>query len=123
MGHPVLTKTQLREGVWQGVISGGGGTTPSVEVTHQSVPVPGVELARNEKAGHWLLSIPIPATAIADGVQTLLIRDTTTDMQLGHITLLAGDVLTDDIRAELDLLRAELDLLKRAFRRHCVETD
>jgi hypothetical protein len=30
--------------------------------------------------------------------------------------------MEEDIRAELDLLRAELDLLKRAFRRHCVET-
>jgi hypothetical protein len=26
------------------------------------------------------------------------------------------------LRAEVDLLRAELDMLKRAFRRHCVET-
>jgi hypothetical protein len=30
--------------------------------------------------------------------------------------------MEDDLRAEVDLLRAELDMLKRAFRRHCVET-
>jgi len=30
--------------------------------------------------------------------------------------------MEDDLRAEIDLLRAELDLLKRAFRRHCLET-
>jgi hypothetical protein len=41
---------------------------------------------------------------------------------LEKFTLIAGDVLGDDIRAEVDLLRAELDMLKRAFRRHCVET-
>ncbi len=41
---------------------------------------------------------------------------------LGHFTLIAGVAMEDDIRAELDLLRAEIDLLKRAFRRHCVET-
>ena len=29
----------------------------------------------------------------------------------------------EDIRAELSLVRDELDLLKRAFRRHCVETE
>ena len=32
------------------------------------------------------------------------------------ITLLAGDAMSEDVRAEIDLLRAELDLLKRAFR-------
>jgi len=26
------------------------------------------------------------------------------------------------MRVEMDLLRAELDMLKRAFRRHCLET-
>ena len=35
---------------------------------------------------------------------------------------LAGEALAHDIRAEIDLLRAELDMLKRAFRRHCLET-
>jgi hypothetical protein len=30
--------------------------------------------------------------------------------------------MEDDLRAEVDLLRAELDMLKRAFRRHCLET-
>ena len=69
-----------------------------------------------------MLSVPIPPDAIADGVQTLLIIDASRKEQIGHITLLAGDVLGDDIRAEMDLLRAELDMLKRAFRRHCLET-
>jgi hypothetical protein len=35
---------------------------------------------------------------------------------------MAGEVLSDDFRSEVSLLRAELDLLKRAFRRHCLET-
>ena len=37
----------------------------------------------------------------------------------------ARDSRTEDgsiLAAELALLRAELDLLKRAFRRHCIET-
>jgi outer membrane protein assembly factor BamA len=36
--------------------------------------------------------------------------------------LIAGEALGDDIRVEVELLRDELDMLKRAFRRHCVET-
>ena len=41
---------------------------------------------------------------------------------LGDFTLMAGDAVADDLRAEVELLRAELDMLKRAFRRHCLET-
>jgi hypothetical protein len=43
-------------------------------------------------------------------------------MLLGSFSIVAGDALAEDIRAELSLLRAELDMLKKAFRRHCVET-
>jgi hypothetical protein len=45
-----------------------------------------------------------------------------TDAVLASFAFLAGDALSEDIRAEMDLLRDELDMLKRAFRRHCVET-
>jgi hypothetical protein len=41
---------------------------------------------------------------------------------LAHFTIITGVPMEDDLRAEVDLLRAELDMLKRAFRRHCVET-
>jgi hypothetical protein len=47
----------------------------------------------------WLLQVTIPEEAIAD-----------------------GEALGDDMRVEIELPRAELDMLKRAFRRHCVET-
>jgi hypothetical protein len=40
----------------------------------------------------------------------------------GAFAIVTGEPLDDDIRAELDLLRAELEMLKRAFRRHCLET-
>jgi hypothetical protein len=59
--------------------------------------------------------VPIPADAIADGIQTFVIVDAADDTRLGDFTLIAGDAATDD-------LRAELDLLKRAFRRHCQDT-
>lgn len=117
-----LTKTKMQAGVWQGIISGAGTEEPRIEVTFCETPVDGVTVSAHDTAGMWLLSVPIPATAIADGVQTLLIKDSSDKTQIGHITLLAGEMLGDDIRAEMDLLRAELDMLKRAFRRHCVET-
>ncbi|OAN77214.1 hypothetical protein A8B82_13520 [Sulfitobacter sp. EhC04] len=117
-----LTKTKMRQGVWQGVITGTGDDAPKIRVTHQNQVVEGVDLVRNDKADHWLLSITIPPEAISDGVQTLMIQDAVTETDLGHITVMAGEILGDDIRAEMDLLRAELDMLKRAFRRHCVET-
>lgn len=116
-----LTKTTMRMGVWQGVITGVA-ETPSIEVTHLDKPVEGVTIAAHNAKNTWMLSVPIPPDAIADGVQTLLIIDASRKEQIGHITLLAGDVLGDDIRAEMDLLRAEMDMLKRAFRRHCLET-
>lgn len=117
-----LTKTTMRMGVWQGVITGSDADAPKVEVTHLDKPVDGVTIAAHATKNTWMLSVPIPPDAIADGVQTLLIIDAAQNEQIGHITLLAGDVLGDDIRAEMDLLRGELDMLKRAFRRHCVET-
>lgn len=117
-----LTKTRMMQGVWQGLVTGSGDIRPALEVTHQDTPVDGVKLEHDDKAGHWHISIPIPTEAIADGVQTLIVRDKMADAKIGHVTLIAGEALADDIRAEMDLLRAELDMLKRAFRRHCLET-
>ncbi len=117
-----LTKTKILQGVWQGIITEFGDDEPQIEVTHQKDQVEGVILTHNPDANHWLLSFPIPTSAIAEGVQTLIINDKMANEKIGHVTLMAGEVLGDDIRAEMDLLRAELDMLKQAFRRHCLET-
>ena len=117
-----LTKTKMKDGVWQGIITGMDEDAPNIEVTHESMVITDIVLTHNQSADHWTLSVPIPPHAIADGVQTLIIRDTEANTKIGHITLIAGEALADDIRAEMDLLRAELDMLKSAFRRHCVET-
>ena len=70
----------------------------------------------------WSLRIEVPAYAIADGVQTFLINDAESQEMIGEFTIIAGEELSYDIRTEISLLREELDLLKRAFRRHCLET-
>ena len=90
-----LTQTRIRGGVWEGVLTGAGGAPPK-------------------------LKVPIPAEVLSEGVQTLLVRHGSET--LAHFTIITGVAMEDDVRAEIDLLRAELDMLKRAFRRHCLET-
>ncbi|MGX0876958.1 hypothetical protein ACSSV4_001642 [Roseovarius sp. MBR-154] len=124
MSDLTLTKTRLFEGVWEGVLSGTSDAVaaPEIEVTHLQEPVEGVEVIARSESGDWVVRIPVPPEKIADGVQTFLIRDRASGAVLDSFALLAGDVLSYDIRAEMALLREELDLLKRAFRRHCLET-
>ena len=117
-----LTTTRIKEGVWQGIVAPSTEDAPPLEVTHQGNIIADISLQQDADTGHWYLSVPIPPSAISEGVQTLIVRNTETDAAIGHLTLMAGEVLGDDIRAEMDLLRAELDMLKRAFRRHCTET-
>ncbi|MDE3079284.1 MAG: hypothetical protein KGI94_04570 [Paracoccaceae bacterium] len=115
-----LTKLRVQAGVWTGEVTDIGAEPPALAVTHLGAPVPGVEVT--QAGDRWIVSVPIPAEALCDGVQTILIADARTGARLEAITLLLGTPLDEDIRAEVALLRAELDLLKRAFRRHCVET-
>ena len=61
--------------------------------------------------------VPIPAVLLSDGVQTVILSDAATGERLSSFAILAGDALSEDIRAEVDLIRAELDMLKSAFRR------
>jgi len=119
-----LTKTRLAEGVWEGVLSasGKGKYKPDIEVTHMDQPLENVDLSKEKGKESWVLRIPVPMHLIADGVQTFLIRDRGLNQVLGDFTMIAGDALSYDIRAEVNLLREELDMLKRSYRRHCRET-
>ncbi|PRX37058.1 hypothetical protein SAMN05216257_10176 [Meinhardsimonia xiamenensis] len=120
-----LVKTQLRGGVWEGVLScaTGAPTPPALEIFHPGgaiedftlEPVPGEEVA-------FLLRIPLGRELISDGVHLVTIAERETGTVLGRVTIAADADETEDLRAEVRLLRAELDMLKRAFRRHCVET-
>ena len=117
-----LTKTQIIEGVWEGVLSGPlTSEPPGIEVTHFGQALQGVTVTALAD-GEWRVAIPIPTQAISDGVQTFVITDPASGDVLETFAVLAGEALAEDIRAEIDLLREELDMLKRAFRRHCLET-
>lgn len=123
MTNLVLTKTKMRQGVWEGILTGAdAGETPKLDVRHAGIQVTDVTVSALEDGKGHAVNIPIPAEAISDGMQTVLISDADSDVKLGAITLMAGEALGDDMRVEVDLLRAELDMLKRAFRRHCLET-
>ena len=125
MSDFTLTKTRLFEGVWEGVLTragGDGNAQPEIDVTHLQARIENVRVTEDAQAGHWVLRVPIPPQVIADGVQTFVIRDRRSGEVLDSFALMAGDALAYDIRAEVSLLREELDLLKRAFRRHCLET-
>jgi hypothetical protein len=116
-----LTQTRIRAGVWEGVLTGAGAVAPRLEVLHLEKPLPGVAVMPVPgRAGDYAVRVPIPPDVLSEGVQTFLIRRG--DETLAHFTIITGVAMEDDLRAEIDLLRAELDMLKRAFRRHCLET-
>ena len=123
LDRPVtLTQTRIREGVWEGVLSGAD-ATPALEVRLHGAVVAGLAVtAVPDRPGDWAVRVQIPQAALSEGVQTFLITDRATGEKLAHFTVITGVAMEDDLRAEVDLLRAELDMLKRAFRRHCLET-
>lgn len=75
-----------------------------------------------ERKGVYLFRFAIPMDRISDGVEVFLFTERESGARLGECALLADEPPTDDLRAEVELLREELNMLKRAFRRHCIET-
>lgn len=116
-----LTKTRFRDGVWEGLLTAepGNDRPPEVMASFEERPVHGIVVADTAELGRWVVEVPIPVEALGDGVRTVLIRDACDETVLASFTMIAGEALDEDIRAEVALLRAELDLLKRAFRKHC----
>lgn len=125
MAELTVTKAHIKEGIWHGevLIAGEANLQPDIEVRHLDQLLEGVHLTEDPAAeGRFALSVPIPASVLADGVQTFVISDAESGARLDSFTIVTGQPMEEDIRAEVDLLRAELDMLKRAFRRHCLET-
>jgi hypothetical protein len=121
----VLMKTRIQAGVWEGVLMARSGDAyqPDLSVSHLEQELANVAITPlADQAHHWMVQIPIPADLLTDGIQTIVISDRSTGETLNTFAILTGKPLEDDIRPEVDLLRAELDMLKRAFRRHCLET-
>lgn len=123
MSDLTLTKIRLRNRRWEGRLTGTAtGGAPKIRVTYLDHPVEGVEVKEGPEPGSWDLIVTIPDEAVTDGAHCFLILDAADGTKLGDFALIAGEAIADDLRAEVELLRAELDMLKRAFRRHCLET-
>ena len=114
----------LRGGIWQGILQR---KTPPARLllVHMGARIAEAR-ATPEGDGRWRITVAIPAERLSDGVQTfLLVEDEAQGgappdpgaLQLSHLTVVAGEPLDLDLRAELDLLRGELDLMKKELRR------
>ena len=113
-----LVQGRIAGGVWEGVVQ--ADAAPVVEALHLGRAIEGVEVrAVAGKSGQFGVRVPIPAWVLNEGVQTIVVQ--AGGETLAQVTLVAGEPLDEDIRAEISLLRAELDLLKRAFQRHVRE--
>jgi hypothetical protein len=62
------------------------------------------------------LDLSLPLEMLPDGVHSCIISLATGE-KIGNLTVIAGDVLAGDLRAEIEQLRAELNLLKTVVRR------
>jgi hypothetical protein len=120
-----LTRRQIRAGVYQGSLAATGRTKrkPALEMRLLGVLLGSVTLTPDSKLNRcWDVRVNIPANILADGVQTFVISDKKTGETLDSFAIITGEVLQDDLRAEIALLQSELDMLKKAFRAHCRET-
>lgn len=125
MTAPTLTKTRLRAGIWEGRLGGVAheAGAPSLAAYHLEHALEDLSIeAVKDTSDQWAVRLPLPTSILSEGVQTVLIKDQSSDETLANITMVAGTPLEEDLTAEIALLRAELDMLKRAFRRHCLET-
>lgn len=119
-----LAKTRLADGLWEGqlALKGEFDAPPPIQARYEDRALEGLEIRPGERPGHFSLRLPLPRAMLSDGVHVVMFVDAEADEVLASETIVAGDTLAEDIRDELALLRAELDMLKRAFRRHCLET-
>ena len=120
-----LSGARLRNGVYRAILTSDDpfASRPTIAATLNGQPLDDVSVERDQGIdGQWHLTLPMTTDILSDGVHTVVIEDTDAGRRLGSVSIVAGEPLEDDIRAEVALLRAELDMMKRAFRRHCLET-
>ncbi|MEM7470660.1 MAG: hypothetical protein AAF340_04850 [Pseudomonadota bacterium] len=125
MGDLVLTKTRIQAGVYEGVLTCNDtpASAPRLIAHFGDEEISGVTLTPDpEFAGGYSVRLELPPKILTEGVQTIVVSEAVSGETLDRFSVLTGEPIDDDLRGEVDLLRAELDMLKRAFRRHCLET-
>ena len=71
MARPTLSQTRIAQGVWEGVLTGGG-AAPAVEALHDGQPLPGVEVAALPGEQGHAVRVPLPGHILSEGVQVVL---------------------------------------------------
>ena len=120
-----LSKKQIARGTYEGILQSRlkGAAMPRLEMLHLGEVVGNVSVEPiGPDADGWLVRAAVPTEMLTDGVQTFLMVLAGDTEILDRFSIVTGEPLEEDLRAEIELLRAELDMLKRAFRRHCIET-
>jgi len=120
MGTATILNGTITAGVWEGIMAAPDDNA-DLQATHEGVALDGLTVTPAPSDGLLHLRLPLPATLINDGVQTVLITDQDGTV-IGRIAILAGAVLAEDLQAEIALLRAELDMLKQSFRQQCAKS-
>ncbi|MDG3041501.1 hypothetical protein [Roseicyclus marinus] len=116
-----LTRVRLQGGRYEALLDAAAPT--AIEAVHDGKVIAVARLSPEDSApGRFRVALDLPAIVIGEGVQIVTIRAAQSGHVLDRVTLMSGDPLDEDIRAELALLRDELELLKHAFRRHCADT-
>lgn len=114
----------LKSGIWQGVLR--RDTPPGrLLLVHMGARV-GDARATAQDDGTWRIAAAIPPQKLSDGVQTFLLLEDQGEgaeppqagaSHLSSLSIVAGELVEEDMRAEMNLLRSELDLLKKELRR------
>lgn len=121
---PTFESYGLESGHWTGKLTADA-APGRVYLAHYGNIVALAELTASS-AGEWDVSVKLPPSVLNNGIQCLLMAadngDADASLQadaqvLGHLNLMAGGPLDDDLVAEVQLLRAEIDMIKREFRR------
>ena len=100
MSNLQLTKTGLKQGIWEGVLTGAPTSeTPVLKAHHAGQPLDDIVLSPRAEDNSWVVRLTIPPEAISDGLQTILITEAVSDAALAQVHLMAGDDLGDDLRA------------------------
>ena len=119
MSDFILTRTQIRGGVYQGILRKNGRVRrePQLELRLLDADLGTLNLSQDtDDPSIWNVVARIPTSAITDGVQTFILRDPISGETLDSFAVISGSPVQEDMRAEMALLRAELEMLKRAFR-------
>lgn len=114
----------LKGGVWSGILK--ADTKPARAFLMHHGEIRAFAQLKPAVGGGWQVSVNLPATLLSDGAFSFALAidngegDTAPlpdAIRLDHLQVIAGDVLGDDLTAEIALIRDELEFLKREFRR------